>query len=130
MFSLNQIKEAHAKVRSGADFPKYIHEIAQLGVLSYTTYVNDSHTVFVGSNGYTLSSEAKYAALPIAAESKPEEFQHYLKIHQGAETDYATFCRQSAETGVEKWLVDILNMTCTYFDTEGNKVLVEVIPAV
>lgn len=130
MFSLNQIKEAHAKVKSGADFPKYIQEIAQLGVLSYTTYVNDSHALFVGSDGYMLNSEAKYAALSIAAESKEEEFKRYLKIHQGGETDYSTFCRQSAETGVEKWVVDVTNRTCTYYDIQENELLVEVIPGV
>ncbi len=32
MFTIEQIKEAHAKVKSGADFPNYIHDLIILGV--------------------------------------------------------------------------------------------------
>ena len=33
MFSLDQIQQAHSKLKSGADFPVYIHEIKLLGVV-------------------------------------------------------------------------------------------------
>ena len=130
MFTLNQIKEAHAKVKSGADFPKYIQELSQLGILEYTTYVSDGHTQFTGSNGYTLTSDPKYAILPIAEESKMNEFQNYLKQHQLGLSDYPAFCRQAAETGAEKWVSDLMNMTCTYYDKKGSEMLVETIPNV
>ena len=45
MFSLEQIKAAHSKMKSGADFPSYINEIKQLGVIGYATFVSDGHTV-------------------------------------------------------------------------------------
>jgi hypothetical protein len=32
MFTIEQIKQAHNKVKSGADFPKYIQEIKKLGM--------------------------------------------------------------------------------------------------
>ena len=32
MFTVEQIQEAHSKVKSGADFPKYIQDIKKLGV--------------------------------------------------------------------------------------------------
>jgi Protein of unknown function (DUF1398) len=35
MFKVEQIKAAHGKVKSGADFPSYIREIKVLGVTSY-----------------------------------------------------------------------------------------------
>ena len=38
MFTIQQIKEAHSKVKSGADFPKYVHDIIALGVTSYETF--------------------------------------------------------------------------------------------
>ena len=37
MFTVQQIKEAHSKVKSGADFPKYIQEIKGFGVIGFTT---------------------------------------------------------------------------------------------
>ena len=35
MFTVSQIKEAHSKVKSGADFPKYIQEIKGFGVIGF-----------------------------------------------------------------------------------------------
>ena len=35
MFTVEQIKAAHSKVQSGADFPAYIREIKELGVTHY-----------------------------------------------------------------------------------------------
>lgn len=32
MFTVEQIKTAHSKVKSGADFPAYIQDIKKLGV--------------------------------------------------------------------------------------------------
>lgn len=44
MFTVEQIKAAHSKVKSGADFPKYIRDIKQLSVHAFETWVIDSHT--------------------------------------------------------------------------------------
>lgn len=41
MFTIEQIKAAHSKVKSGADFPSYIREIKQLGVTGYEVSVSD-----------------------------------------------------------------------------------------
>lgn len=37
MFTVEQIEEAHGKVASGADFPKYIQKIKNFGVKSFET---------------------------------------------------------------------------------------------
>jgi len=37
MFTVKEIQEAHAKVKSGADFPKYIQEIKKMGVTGFET---------------------------------------------------------------------------------------------
>ncbi|MBE9462807.1 DUF1398 domain-containing protein [Dyadobacter subterraneus] len=129
MFTLNQIKEAHLKVKSGKDFPGYINEIKQLGVLAYEQYVSNGQTKYLGANDFEVSSDSKYDTLEIAKSGDIEKLKHALKIHQNGETDYLTFCKQSAEAGVEKWVVDNQNMTCTYFDKSGNEMVVEVIPS-
>lgn len=128
MFTLNQIKEAHAKVRSGADFPKYIKELSEMGILSYTTFVSDGHSEFIGKDAYTLTSAPKYAIQTIADESKMAKFKEYLKLHQQGQSDYPTFCNQAAETGADKWVSDLIKMTCTYYDKKENIMLVEIIP--
>jgi uncharacterized protein YbcV (DUF1398 family) len=128
MFELKEIKEAHSKVKSGADFPNYIQNLVKLGVKKYNTYVNDGHTIFFGDGDYQIQSEPKYAELSVAYTGDKEKFEQYLKNHQQGQTDYATFCNQSAETGVEKWTVDMHEMTCTYYDKSNNKMLEEQIP--
>ena len=128
MFTVEQINQAHEKVKSGADFPKYIQEIKQMGVTSFETWVTDSHTEYFGENNYQTKSLPQYENLTIADSSNREKFCRYLKIHQQGETDYLTFCRHCAETGIEKWFVCLDEMTCTYYDKAKNKILIEPIP--
>lgn len=129
MFTVAQIKAAHANVKSGADFPNYIQEIKKLGVKTFETWVIDSHTDYVGDSQYQTSSQPMYAQLSIADTVDKETFAHALHIHQQGQTDYFTFCTACAATGIEKWIVDLEAMTCTYFDKAGHPVLVEQIPA-
>lgn len=130
MFTLEQIKTAHSKVKSGADFPSYIQEIKNLGVIAFETWVKDSHTDYSGLNQFTTSSNAMYEDLPIADISDKSKFEHCLNIHQKGETDYSTFCKDCAETGIEKWIANLDKMTCIYYDKKGNEILVEVIPKI
>ena len=129
MFQLNQIKEAHSKVKSGADFPKYVQDLIKLGVKNYDTYVSDGHTSFFGNDKYQIRSEPKYSELIVATIADKEKFSSYLKRHQNGQTDYPTFCNHSAQTGVEKWTVDMNKMTCTYYDKANNIMLEEQIPS-
>ncbi len=128
MFTDEQIKEAHIKVKSGADFPTYIQDLKKLGVTYYETFVADGHTDYYGANDYKTTSPAKYEALAIAETSDEEQFKADLKAHQGGKTDYPTFCNDAAKSGVKKWAVCMDEMTCTYFDKSGSKILVEEIP--
>ena len=128
MFTVEQIKDARSKVKSGADFPAYISDLKKLGVMYYETFVSDGHTDYFGENDFKTSSVAKYDALEIAKNSEIEIFKTDLKAHQQGKTDYFTFCKDSAKSGVEKWAVCMEKMTCTYFDKAGNEMLVEQIP--
>jgi len=128
MFTVEQIKAAHSKVKSGADFPNYIKEIKQLGVMYYDTYVDDGHTDYYGENGYKASTAPRYEELSLAAHSNTDQFKRDLLAHQQGKTDYFTFCKDCAKSGVEKWAVNMNKMTCTYYDKAGNELLVEIIP--
>lgn len=130
MFTIEQIELAHTKIKSGAEFPKYIQEIKEIGVTAFETWVTDSHTKYFGKNGFQTKSKPKYDEMEIANHSNKEKFNHYLKIHQKGETDYFTFCKQCAETGIEKWIVNLDKMTCTYYDKAENEILVEIVPTV
>jgi uncharacterized protein YbcV (DUF1398 family) len=128
MFTVEQIEQAHKRVKSGADFPKYIQEIKKLGVKGFETWVKDSHTEYFGRNNFSTKSKAKYDLLIISEKSNKEKFITQLKEHQQGKTDYITFCRDCAETGIEKWVVSLDKMTCIYYDKSGSEILVEQIP--
>jgi uncharacterized protein YbcV (DUF1398 family) len=128
MFTIQQIHEAHSKVKSGADFPKYIQEIIALGVTSFETFVFDNHTDYYGKDNYFTSSQGFSGTLPIANRSDVEQFKLDLKSHQQGHTDYMTFLKDCTKSGIEKWIVVMDKMTCSYFDKNGKEMLVEKIP--
>lgn len=128
MFTIEQVKAAHSKVKSGADFPAYIKEIKSLGVTHYETYVTDGHIDYHGGKDYTAKVPAKFDPLLIADTPNSEEFKAELMAHQQGKTDFLTFIKMCAITGIEKWEISMDKMTCTYYDKAGNEVLVEEIP--
>jgi uncharacterized protein YbcV (DUF1398 family) len=129
MFTIQQIHEAHSKVRSGADFPKYMQDIIALGVTSFETFVFDNHTNYYGKDNFQIASEGFSETLKIADESNIEQFKSDLKAHQQGKTDYMTFLNDCAKSGVQKWIVRMDKMTCSYYDLKGNEMVVEVIPS-
>ena len=130
MFTIQQIKEAHSKVKSGADFPRYIQDIIALGVTSFETFVFDNHTDYFGKDNYFTSSQGFSETLVVANESNIEQFKSDLKSHQQGNTDYMTFLKDCAKSGVEKWIVVMDKMTCSYYDKNAKVMLVEKIPTV
>ena len=128
MFTVEQIKAAHSKVKSGADFPAYIKEIKQLGVTQYETIVSNGSVEYFGANNYKTTAPAKYNEMTIANTANTEQFKLDLKEHQQGKTDFLTFIAMCATYGIEKWIVDLDRMTCTYYDKSGNEVLLEEIP--
>ena len=125
MFTSEQIKAAHSNVRSGADFPAYIQDLKRLGVTCYEIFVKDGYAEYYGANDYKLATPSRYEPLEIAKTSDEGQFKKDLLAHQKGKTDYAAFCRDAAKSGVEKWVVCMEKMTCTYYDTTGHEILVE-----
>ena len=128
MFTNAQIKEAHSKVKSGADFPQYIQDLIQLGVQGYDTFVNDGHIEYFGGDNFRAIATETYKAISVAPSANKERFIEFLVMHQGGQTDYLTFCNHAAQCGIAKWRVDIIEMTCTYYDSAENPILIEKIP--
>ena len=129
MFTIAQIKEAHSKVKSGVDFPAYIQDLIELGVQGYDIFVNDGHEEYFGTNDYRVAAPANYDAIPIAPSANKERFIEFLVMHQDGQTDYLTFCNHAAQCGIAKWSVNIIEMTCTYFDSSNAAILIEKIPS-
>mgnify|MGYP000942912185 CR=1 FL=1 len=115
MFTLEQIQQAHKKVKSGADFPAYAQELTDMGVTGYDTFVSDGHAEYFG-NVEVLSAPPKYTTLIISELTDKDYFIERLKLHQQGGTDYTTFCKDCAQSGIHKWTLDMQKKTCTYYD--------------
>ena len=130
MFTLNQIHDAHAKVQSGAEFPQYIQDLKDLWVRSYTIFVSDGHAEYQGDGDYTITSPTKYESLIISNTTDKEWFIANLKLHQQWGSDYMTFCQHTAQAGVTKRVIQMNDMTCTYYDSDDQAIVIEMIPSV
>lgn len=128
MFTIEEIHEAFRKVKSGADFPQFVQDLKNIGVIYYDNYVNDGRTVYYGINNFIINGETKYPSISINTDSSTAKLKHSIFIHQQGQTDYLTFCKQAAEAGVEKWTTHMFELTVTYLDIHGNKLTVEPIP--
>jgi len=129
MFTIAQIKEAHSRVQSGADFPIYIQELIALGVLGYDTFVKDGHVEYFDADNFRAVATETYPDIAITPFANKERFIEFLVMHQGGQTDYLTFCNHAGQCGIAKWSVNIVEMTCTYLDQSGAAVLIEKIPS-
>ena len=130
MFTLQQIQDAHAKVQSGADFPRYIQDLKDLWVRSYTIFVSDGHAEYQGNDNGNITSPAKYESLEINTTTDKEWFIANLRLHQQWGSDYMTFCQHAAQAGITKRVIVMDDMTCTYYDTDDQAIVVETIPSV
>lgn len=131
MFTKEDIQAAESKIKTGSDFPQFIKELKELGVVRNDVYVSNGLSAYFASEDEVLQVRPdEYPELVINEESSIEKLTHALKIHQTGETDYITFCKQAADAGVEKWITDLTTMTCTYLDTTGNELVKQTIAAV
>ncbi|MBS1526268.1 MAG: DUF1398 domain-containing protein [Bacteroidetes bacterium] len=128
MFTLQQMKAAHAKVKSGADFPRYIQEIKALGLKRYTYSVTDGTITYYGENGYQVPAPAIYEPKSINPDASPQLLRHVIAIHQQGQTDFPAFCEQAAIAGVKQWVIDTERMLCIYEDSDGKEMVLEPIP--
>jgi len=128
MFTTDQIHEAFSKVKSGADFPQFVQDLKEIGVTHYDNFVSDGRTKYYGSNDFMLEGNPKYPEMKVNETSSSDSLKYAISIHQKGQTDYPTFCKQAADAGVEKWIVHMIEMSVTYLDKKGQKLIVEPIP--
>lgn len=127
--TVGQIKQACNKVKSGADFPAYIKDLKNLGVIYYGTFVSDGHSGYFDVHKNKAIVPAKFEALlSIAEVGDLDQFKAPLKARQQGQSDYLTFIEEYANFGIDKWVVSMQKMTCAYYDKKGNEILFEEIP--
>lgn len=128
MISITKIEAAHSKVESGKDFPNFAKALKEMGISTYETMVEDGHTIYKATDGSEATTAQKYKPLLVFGIANPAKFVDDLRSHQKGETDFFQFCKDCADSGIEKWIVDLQAKTCTYFDKNGISIFEEKIP--
>ena len=128
MFTVEQIKAAHSKVKTGADFPRYVQEIKAMGLVRYEYIVSDGRTIYYGDNNYSTQAPPIYPEKRINPISSASIIEHNIREHQQGKSDFLTFCQQAADAGVHHWEVNALTMLCSYYDSNKQKMIAEPIP--
>lgn len=128
MFTKEQIQQAQSTSKGGKDFPQLVQNFKALGIVLYEHWVGNGANIYLGADDHAVKIESGQALLNVSDDSSEEKLKHALKVHQSGQTDYPTFCLQSAGAGVEKWVSDLNKMTVTYLDKKGKVLVVENIP--
>jgi uncharacterized protein YbcV (DUF1398 family) len=128
-FSLENIFEAHAKF-TGVDFPKLIQEFKKMGMLTNAFNLQSGQVTYVHKLGEQIEVQRNAVDADINSTSSSEAAKDVLRRHQAGETDFVTFCREIAGAGVYKWVSNMDEMTCSYYDLNEQVVVVETIPGV
>jgi uncharacterized protein YbcV (DUF1398 family) len=124
VFTIEQIEELHERLGSAETLPQYVQSVAALGVVSYSSFVSDGHSEYLGTDGERVVSGAAHGLLAVAEESDGDKFLHHLGRHERGETSYVEMSSGLAESGVDRWTVDTHSMTMTVYDRSGNVLLV------
>ncbi|HEM2768540.1 TPA: DUF1398 family protein [Streptococcus suis] len=129
MFTLENINHGHEQF-TGPDFPKLIAYFKDLGMVENTVDVQSGQVVYRSKSGQVLEKAGYQVSVPVAEQFDKEQFVTILRNHQAGQTDFPTFCQETAEAGIYKWVIDLEAMTCSYVDQAEQAVFVETISSV
>ena len=127
MFTLEQINAIHERLGNAKTLPQYLEALKNIGVDKYDSFITDGHSEYFDKGGHKVVSPPVHDKLTIAETSHRESFLKHLHLHNEGKTNYLEMSKGLAESGVEKWTFDTNKMTITYYDKDGNEILVEAI---
>jgi uncharacterized protein YbcV (DUF1398 family) len=125
MFTLEEINHLHDRLGSAKTLPEYVRALKAIGVQRYDSYLADGHSEYFGQGGHTVVSPPVHEVLPVAESSQRERFLQHLRRHELRQTTFLEMSRGLAQSGTEKWTVDMGRMTMTFCDKAGIEMLVE-----
>jgi uncharacterized protein YbcV (DUF1398 family) len=125
VFTMAQIDDLHTRLGRADSLGDYLRGLAAIGVVRFESFVDDGHSVFLGTDGHRVVSPAHHERLAIAEVGDRGALLEHLRRHSEGETSYVEMSEGLAAAGVEKWGADTTAMTMTYRDRAGAVLLVE-----
>ncbi len=125
MFTIEQINGVHDRLGSAKAFAEYVRALKALGVERYDSFLADGHSEYFGQGGHMAVSPPVHEVFVVAETGECATFLDHLARHERRETTYLEMSRGLAQSGIEKWTVDMARMTMTFYDKAGREMLVE-----
>ncbi len=72
------MKSAHSKVKSGADFLRYVQEIKNLGLKRYKYFLSSGMTIYYGDNNHKVQTKPDRILTKI--QINPDRIQKLRKL--------------------------------------------------
>lgn len=129
IFSIESIKNAQ-KIYTGPDFPKLVREYKLMGIVSNIYNIETGIVSYTDHQNQTILDNGIKVEINIPEISNFDDALLSLKKNQTGKTDFLTFCFDIGSAGVYKWVVDLKNMTCNYYDKNEKIIISEKIPLV
>jgi uncharacterized protein YbcV (DUF1398 family) len=120
VFTIEQVKDLHARLGSAKTLSEYVRALKALGVERYDSYLVDGHSEYFGLDGHRVVSPPVHEVLPVAKTGQRETFLQHLRRHEQRQTTYLEMSRGLAQCGIEKRTVDTGRMTMTFYDRAGS----------
>ena len=127
MFTLDQINDIHAGLGKAETLSQYLEALKNIGVDKCDSFITDGHSEYLGKGGHKVVYPPVHEKLSIAETSNRESLLKHLELHNQRKNNYLEMSKGLADSGIEKWTFDTIKMTLTYYDKDGNEILVEAI---
>ncbi|MGU7964856.1 DUF1398 family protein [Streptococcus suis] len=101
MFTLENINRGHEQF-TGPDFPKLIAYFKGLGMVENTVDIQSGQVIYRSQTGQTLEKQGYQVTIPVTDQANLDQFVTILRNHQAGQTDFPTFCQETAEAGIYK----------------------------
>ena len=101
-----------------------------MGMVTNIFNLETGIVTYINHTGETLEDTGIKVDFDICESGTFEDAIFALQRNQRGESDFYTFCNEIAKAGVYKWVSELDEMTCTYFDKTEQVIIIESIPSV
>ncbi len=119
---INQIKQ-----ESNGNFGQLVTDLKDSGVVRFMTCASTAKSMYFNHDEESVYDEVDFFNFEIGQLNK-DQFVVDLKEHQQGLTDFPTWLEKTASSGISYWIVDLEQLTCTYYAADESSVYVEQIP--
>ena len=127
MSEVPSIETCFESVKSGSDFSGFISTLLGNSVACYFHYVSTGNVIFVKHSGETVMLKNERELLSVRTEYDSDKVEFIVKQHFRGLMPYEDYCKQLAEAGVAKWVVDLSEMTRCYYSKRNGVIYSEAI---